>query len=445
MPVASGKSTLRCIAAPEVPPQEGLPELPALRAGSSGFGPEMLARVEKALTNSATIGVNALIEAAPELAMTVRSAQAPRELRLRVLEDLKRSGRAVGDRGAGGLLLPALCDAVAKDEDYEVRGKSAEMLAIMGPAGLAHGASVVLSKALLEDAVQQVQENCAYALGELGEVRPEMEQALWACRTRGLLRAVAMEAAIKLGLVSMQHTYVEVLLKERCAGQEELIVWGSEGAFGDRGLEKIWRVNDLFRRLSVKGWAEVADADFGQDYANSTKKFFRPKYLRAYGYQVEESGAWGRTDPGQGRPFLDFAVTGHEEGKEKTIYSIECSLTRSAPVGSAPPIAESGPKLTWRCGMRLCHLRAQLHDWIKEKLGPIYVDRFKATKFASHGAPKGTTARLNAWFTTLANIINDRTCPPEIACWVFHMLYAPGPSELRGVSPVFMGNSWRFK
>merc|ERR1711918_188348 len=108
-------------------------------------------------------------------------------------------------------------------------------------------------------------------------------------------------------------------------------------------------------------------------------------------------------------------------------------------------MGEATPKITWRCGMRLCHLRAHLHDWVKEQLGPVYVARFNATPFARHGAPKGTTARLNAWFMTLANVINERSAPPEVANWVLHMLYAPNPSEVRGVSPVFLGNSWRFR
>merc|ERR1711924_88808 len=63
--------------------------------------------------------------------------------------------------------------------------------------------------------------------------------------------------------------------------------------------------------------------------------------------------------------------------------------------------------MQWICKKRLSNIRDNLHDPIKDCMFDLYAVHFGATPFAHHGAPPGTTGRLNAWLGSLAKCIND--------------------------------------
>jgi len=81
--------------------------------------------------------------------------------------------------------------------------------------------------------------------------------------------------------------------------------------------------------------------------------------------------------------------------------------------------------------MRLSHLRKDLHDGLKTKLGLDYGKYFKATPFAHHMGPPGTTDRLHAWFQTLATCMSAGQLSPSLVAHVMQVLDAPKLSAAR--------------
>jgi hypothetical protein len=90
--------------------------------------------------------------------------------------------------------------------------------------------------------------------------------------------------------------------------------------------------------------------------------------------------------------------------------------------------------LKWKCRKRLFSIREDLHDPIKEALGPVYVARFEETPFAKYGGLPGTTARLKDWFRTLAEMINAGFVAPDLVSLVLCYLCAPTTKRMSSSS-----------
>mmetsp|Transcript_816 Transcript_816/g.1646 ORF Transcript_816/g.1646 Transcript_816/m.1646 type:complete len:279 (-) Transcript_816:70-906(-) len=149
-------------------------------------------------------------------------------------------------------------------------------------------------------------------------------------------------------------------------------------------------------------------------------------FLAKYGYAAADDGTWERApcaagwgeDPGSQ---LELRVAGHHEADGHTWYEVECSLT-------APKLR----KLTWQGKRRLVHLREELHDVVKALMKNSYGEYFGAAPFAHKGAPRGTTARLNAWLGALAACINTGGCSPHVVSLTLKFLDVPEPLSLTG-------------
>lgn len=147
------------------------------------------------------------------------------------------------------------------------------------------------------------------------------------------------------------------------------------------------------------------------------------QYLRRYGYDTLDGVnnlVW-RTPPGkQARrsPVLALQIDDHQELESHTFYEVECTLT-------VPGVTED---LWWKASRRLEQMRQQLHDPVKEGLGPDqYARHFVSSHFAPRGGLPGTTARLNKWCDALAACVNSRECPPRIVAHTLAFLSAPKP------------------
>ncbi|CAE8649476.1 unnamed protein product, partial [Polarella glacialis] len=143
-----------------------------------------------------------------------------------------------------------------------------------------------------------------------------------------------------------------------------------------------------------------------------------PSYLEAYGYSARDAEAWLARPGSLAQPKLSLAVLGHEERDGHTLYLIACA------------VAEEGlPPLDWQVGKRLTSLREDLHDSVKEAFGENYARHFANTPFALKGGLPGTTARLSAWFASLAALANSGEAGPSVVALVLQFLEVPQAKE----------------
>merc|ERR1712217_285678 len=108
------------------------------------------------------------------------------------------------------------------------------------------------------------------------------------------------------------------------------------------------------------------------------------------------------------------------------MYIFACSLCKDVPM--MEPDMEPN-EIAWVSKVRLCSLREQLHDRVKEALGPAYHVHFNETPFAYHGGLPGTTTRLKRWLTTLAKCFNEAILSPPLAAEVLRFFQAPVPTD----------------
>ncbi|CAE7407266.1 unnamed protein product [Symbiodinium natans] len=147
---------------------------------------------------------------------------------------------------------------------------------------------------------------------------------------------------------------------------------------------------------------------------------------QGYGYEaradvVAEPAFLTYPRPDLGSPAKNqaFEVAGHEERGGHTWYQMKCSLL-------AP---RSVPALRWQVDRRLSSLREELHDRIKDALGSSYATQFGKTPFALKGGLPGTTARLNAWFGSMAEVVNRGDAKPSVVALLLLFLEAPEQAE----------------
>eukprot|EP00930_Biecheleria_cincta_P100840 TRINITY_DN92465_c0_g1_i1.p1 TRINITY_DN92465_c0_g1~~TRINITY_DN92465_c0_g1_i1.p1 ORF type:complete len:278 (+),score=44.22 TRINITY_DN92465_c0_g1_i1:50-883(+) len=136
-----------------------------------------------------------------------------------------------------------------------------------------------------------------------------------------------------------------------------------------------------------------------------------PAFLQAFGYVTQDGATWC-TVPAS--TILRMEVDGHEEIDGHTWYSMSCELRDSIEA-----------RTSWKTRRRLASLREDLHDRVKEHLGKDYAEHFVKTPFAIKGGLPGTTARLGAWFQTLAELVNDGRASPTVVALLLQYLEAP--------------------
>lgn len=147
-----------------------------------------------------------------------------------------------------------------------------------------------------------------------------------------------------------------------------------------------------------------------------------PAFLQAFGYEAQDASTWCKSPNAAARsiaptlPSLNVEVDGHEEFDGHTWYSVSCKL-RDA----------SESETTWKSRRRLSSLREDLHDRVKDHLGTDYAEHFAKTPFAVKGGLPGTTARLGAWFHTLAELVNRGKTSPSVVALLLQYLETPMP------------------
>jgi len=150
-----------------------------------------------------------------------------------------------------------------------------------------------------------------------------------------------------------------------------------------------------------------------------------PPFLEAYGYAAADADTW-RVRPGSAEarqssescvPAIQLGVSGHEEMDGHTLYTLSCAFILE-------PL-----HIEWSIKRRLVQLREELYTNVKLVLGSDYTRHFAATPFAHKGGVPGTTARLDAWFQSLAACINWGGASPSFVALALHYLEAPEPDS----------------
>lgn len=146
-------------------------------------------------------------------------------------------------------------------------------------------------------------------------------------------------------------------------------------------------------------------------------------YVQPYGYAALGPLQWERMSSQTAWPKLTLTMYGHAEIDDHTCYRFRCELDTQ--VGGAGPRCAPSLSLKWGVQRRLAHLREGLHDIVQSCLGDGYHKVFGEARFARHGGPPGTSARLEAWLAKLVLHVNDGTAAPEIVAQVLHFFEVP--------------------
>lgn len=139
-------------------------------------------------------------------------------------------------------------------------------------------------------------------------------------------------------------------------------------------------------------------------------------FLRPYRLFAKDGETWAERP--KSAASLELAVSGHHEVDRHTHYTMECKL-----------VTGGRCTLEWMASRRLTQIREQLHSVLKKQMGPsTYAAVFSAAPFAKHGAPAGTTGRLDRWCKALAESVNAGTSSPATARLLLEFLDVPEPS-----------------
>jgi len=152
-----------------------------------------------------------------------------------------------------------------------------------------------------------------------------------------------------------------------------------------------------------------------QDIARAQRDTEKEKRDRQWKNPIECLAQLGY---GQGHelPRLAISVEGHHEEHGCTMYGIDVSLS------------QKGGVTTWHTTKRLCDLREQIHDPVKDVLGEeAYPMHFGETPFAHFGGVPGTTERLRYWLQALGSCINQGALDIKMIGVVLNFLEAPMP------------------
>jgi len=222
-----------------------------------------------------------------------------------------------------------------------------------------------------------------------------------------------------------------------------LVVTEVKGEASDIGVKRGWRVIAVgdtvldgmgfvnaylhFKRASFPLRRDFIERSCPVNYAtvSALNRMVGPvdpaevsKYLKRFGYSASSHSAW---ESGGEQPQLWMGVDGHNERcmpKLFTWYALHNCL------------ASTGiPPYRWQVERRLAHLRACLHDPVRRELGKDYGQHFKNAHFAHRTGPPGTTARLEAWLSALAKVINGGKASPSLVATTLRFLEAPDLAE----------------
>jgi len=120
---------------------------------------------------------------------------------------------------------------------------------------------------------------------------------------------------------------------------------------------------------------------------------------------------------------LQIYVNSHEECPlGHTYYTIQCSM--------ANPGRNSNWRRQWSVARRLCHVREQLHNPLKERMGVAYELHFTCVHFPMRGGWPGTSSRLSEWLGVLGGLMRHGALSPENVCLVLMFLEAPALAEV---------------
>ncbi|CAE8724318.1 unnamed protein product [Polarella glacialis] len=162
-------------------------------------------------------------------------------------------------------------------------------------------------------------------------------------------------------------------------------------------------------------WEAAAEWCLDQHYPTYLHK--ERGYLGVFGYGVLDEKTWS---PNSQSPTLTFRLEQHIEQAGCTWYLVQCSLQ----------IFEQPDLLQWEAPRRLTQMRTNLHDTIKLASDEQqYSELFGETPFARTTAPKGSTARLAAWLSSLAKAINRHRVHPAVAARTLAFFLAPLPRK----------------
>lgn len=147
-------------------------------------------------------------------------------------------------------------------------------------------------------------------------------------------------------------------------------------------------------------------------------------YLSSFGYKLADKRSWKEPPVvGQQGIKLEINVDGHVFRAGHTWYKVVCKLHRGSKDGFET--------MQWVAPRRLVQLRIDLHHRVKAALGVAYEEHFRTSRFAKYGGPPGTTARLEAWFASLATVINSGIAPPIVATTALVFLQAPTTNDVQ--------------
>jgi len=145
-------------------------------------------------------------------------------------------------------------------------------------------------------------------------------------------------------------------------------------------------------------------------------------YLKQFGYNAQSARSW---EPDAEHPELRLGmIDGHRKhGK--------CKHTWYVLVGKMVATEVSSTHL-WQVERRLAHIRAFLHDSVKQELGDVYKLYFESARFARFGGPPGTTARMASWLTALSKAINVKTLSPTLVAFIMRFVETPSLNQTAG-------------
>lgn len=155
---------------------------------------------------------------------------------------------------------------------------------------------------------------------------------------------------------------------------------------------------------------------------NSFKDADVVPFLKHFGFNALTADSW---DTDMKHPELRIGmIDGHRKygSANHTWYAIVCKLAVSA---------NGSPKQLWQVERRLAHIRAMLHDPVKAKLGITYSMYFESAPFAHRCGPRGTTARIEKWLSSLSKAINVKALTPSHVACILAFLEAPLPEAER--------------
>jgi len=132
-------------------------------------------------------------------------------------------------------------------------------------------------------------------------------------------------------------------------------------------------------------WETPSVADLSHKLKGISQSEVVP-YLKRFGYNAQSARSW---EPDAEHPELRLGmIDGHRKhGK--------CKHTWYVLVGKMVATEVSSTHL-WQVERRLAHIRAFLHDSVKQELGNAYNFYFETAHFAHFGGPPGTTARIGS-------------------------------------------------